>query len=77
MEVGKWEGAETTITVEAELFFEVGASGVGGAAFIVGDGDFFSGFDGTDCVDGFVQPIAVPTVMSIWKTAVIVRQILG
>ena len=46
LEVGKWEGAETTIAVEAECIFKTGASGVGGVAFIVGDGNFFPGFDG-------------------------------
>src|SRR6266513_1547081 len=71
LEVGKWEGAETTIAVEAESIFKIGASGVGGAAFIVRDGNFFPSFDITDCVDGFPLCIAVPTIVSIWETAVV------
>ena len=71
LEVGKWEGAETTIAVEAECIFKTGASGVGGVAFIVGDGNFFPGFDVTDCVDGFPLCIAVPATVSIWETAVV------
>lgn len=69
--VGRWEGAETTIAVEAECFSKIGALRVKGASFIVGDGDLFSGFDVTYCVDGLALCIAVPTIMSIWKTAVI------
>jgi hypothetical protein len=71
LEVGKWEGAETTIAGEAECIFKIGASGVRGAAFIVGDGNFFPGFDITDCVNGFPLCIAVPTIVSIWETAVV------
>ena len=49
----------------------MGTSGVGAAAFIVGDSNFFPGFDITDCVDGFAPCIAVPTIVSIWETAVV------
>ena len=71
LELGKWEGADTAIAVEAECIFQMGASGVGGTAFVVGDSDFFPRIDVTDCVDGFILCIAVPTIVSIWKTAVI------
>ena len=71
LELGKWEGADTAIAVEFECIFQMGASGVGGTAFVVGDGDFFPRIDMTDCVDGLTLCIAVPTIMSIWKTAVI------
>ena len=67
----KWEGAETTTAVEAERIFKVGASGVEGAASVVGDGNFFPSFDVTDCVDGFAFCITVPTTVSIWETAVV------
>ena len=69
--VCRWEGAETTIAVEAERVFEVGASGVEGAASIVGDANFLPGSDVADCVDGFALCVAVPTVVSIWETAVV------
>lgn len=49
----------------------MGVSGVGGAAFVVGDGDFFPRVDVTDCVDGFTLCVAIPTIVSAWKTAVI------
>ena len=49
----------------------MGASGFGGATFIVRDGNFFPGFDVTDGVDGFAFCLAIPTVVSIWKTAVV------
>lgn len=71
LELGKWEGADTTIAVEAECVFQMGASGVRGTASVVGDGNFFPRIDVTDCVDGFTLCIAVPTIVSIWKTAVI------
>ena len=71
LELGKWEGADTAIAVEAECIFQMGASGVGGTAFVVGDGNFLPCIDITDCVDGFTLCIAVPTIVSIWKTAVI------
>lgn len=71
LELGKWEGADTAIAVEAECIFQMGASGVGGTAFVVGDGNFFPRLYVTDCVDGFTLCIAVPTIVSIWKTAVI------
>ena len=71
LELGKWEGADIIIAVEVECIFQMGASGVGGTAFVVGDGDFFPRIDMTDCVDGFTLCIAVPTIVSIWKTAVI------
>ena len=66
-----WEGAETAIAVEAECIFQIGASGFGGTTFVVGYVNFFPGIDVTDCVDGFALCIAVPTIVSIWKTAVI------
>ena len=47
------------------------ASGFGGAAFIIGDGNFFPGLDVADCVDGFAFCLAIPTVVSIWETAVV------
>ncbi len=65
LKLGKWEGAETAIAVEAECIFQIGASGVGGTAFVVGDGNFFPRIDVTDCVDGFALYIAVPTIVSI------------
>ena len=71
LELGKWEGVETAIAVSVECFFHTSASGVGGAAFVVGDGNFFSRIDVTDCVDGLAFGIAVPTIVSIWKTAVV------
>lgn len=71
LELGKWEGADTAIAVEAECIFQMGTSGVGGTALVVGDGNFFPCIDITDCVDGFTLGIAVPTIVSIWKTAVI------
>ncbi len=71
LELGKWEGADTAIAVGAECIFQMGVSGVGGTAFVVGDGNFFPRVDVTDCVDGFTLCIAVPTIVSIWKTAVI------
>ena len=49
----------------------MGASGVGGTAFIVGDGNFFPRIDVTDCVDSFALCFGVPTIVRIWKTAVI------
>lgn len=71
LELGEWEGADFAIAVEAECIFQMGASGVGGIAFVAGDGNFFPCIDITDCVDGFTLCIAVPTIVSIWKTAVI------
>jgi hypothetical protein len=71
LELWKWEGAETAITVEAECIFQICASGIGGTAFVVGDGDFFPRIDVTDCVDGFTFCAAVPTIVSIWKTTMI------
>ena len=71
MKLGKWEGAETAVAVEAECFFQIGASGLGDTAFVVGDSNFFPRIDVPDCVDGFTLCIAVPTIVSIWKTAVI------
>lgn len=65
------ERAETAITAESEFLFQKSASGVEGACSIVGDGDLFPGFDVTDCVDGLALCIAVPIIVSIWKTAVI------
>ena len=49
----------------------MGASGVEGTAFVVGDGNLFSRIDGTDCVDGFALGVAVPAVVSIGEAAVI------
>ena len=71
LELGKSEGAGSASAVEVECIFQMGASGGGGTAFVVGDGDFFPRIDMTDCVDGFKLCIAVPTIVSIWKTAVI------
>ena len=71
LELGKRDGADFAIAVEAECISQMGASGVGGTAFVVGDGNFFPCIDITDCVDGFTLCIAVPIVVSIWKTAVI------
>lgn len=71
LELGKWEGADTAIAVEAECIFQIGASGVGGTAFVAGDGNFFPRVDVMDCVDSFTLCIAVPTIVSIWKAAVI------
>lgn len=68
--LGKWEAADIAIAVEAECGFQMGASRVEGTVF-VGDGDFFSCFDITDCVDGFTLCIGVPIVVRVWKTAVI------
>ncbi len=67
----KREGAEAAIAVEAECIFQVGASGVEGTALVVGDGNFFSRIDGTDCVDGFALGIAVPAMVGVGETAVI------
>ncbi len=47
------------------------SSGVGATAFVVGDGNFLPGIDVTDCVDGLALCIGVPTIVSIWKTAVV------
>lgn len=55
----------------SRMHLEIRASGVGGAAFIVGDGNFFARFDVTDCVDGFVLCVAVSTIVSIWETGVV------
>ena len=71
MEIGKWKGADAAIAVEAECIFQIGASGIGGAAFVVGDDSSFPCIDVTDCVDDFTHRIAVPAIVSIWKTAVI------
>ena len=49
----------------------MGAAGVGGAAFVVGDGDFPPRFDVTESVDSFALRVIVPIVLSIWKTAVV------
>ena len=73
LEFGKREGADTAIAVEAECIFQIGASGVGGTAFVVGDGNFFPRLDVIDCVDGFTLCITVPTIVSIWKAAVIYK----
>ena len=47
------------------------ASGVRGTAFVVGDGNFLPGIDVTDCVEGLALCISVPTIVGIWKTAVV------
>lgn len=49
----------------------MGASGIRGTAFVVGDSDFFPRTDVADRVDGLALCIGVPTVVSIWKTAVV------
>ena len=71
LELRGWEGADAAIAVEAECIFQMSASRVGGTALVVGDGDFIPRIDITDCMDGFTLCIAVPIVVSIWKTAVI------
>lgn len=71
LELGKWKGAYTAIAVEAKCIFQIGASGIGGTAFVIGDGNFFPGMDVMDCVDCFTPCIAVPTIVSIWKAAVV------
>lgn len=65
VEVRRREGAETTVTVEAESIFQPRASEVRGIASVVGDGDFFTRIDVTGCVDGFELGIAVPVIVSI------------
>ena len=65
LKLGKWEGAETAVAVEAERIFQIGASGVGGTTFIIGDSNFFPRINVTDYVDSFALYIAVPTIMSI------------
>ena len=42
-----------------------------GAAFVVGDSNFFPRLDVTNSVNGFVLCIAVPTIVSIGETAVV------
>lgn len=49
----------------------MGVSGFRRAAFIVGDGNFFSGLDVTDCMDGFAFCLAIPAVVSIWETIMV------
>ena len=71
LELGKCEGADTAIAVEAESNFKMRASGVRGIAFIVRDCDFFPRIDIMDCVNSFTLGIAIPTMVSIWKTAMI------
>ena len=73
LELGKWEGADTAIAVEAECIFQIGASGVKGTALVIEDSNFFPRIDVPDCVDGFTLRLAVPIIMSIWKTAVIYK----
>ena len=50
LELGKWKGADFAIAVEAECIFEMSGSGVGGTAFVVGDGIFFPCINKTDCI---------------------------
>ena len=71
IELGNCEGADTAIAVEAECIFKMSASGIGGTALVVGDGDLFPRIDMTDCVDSFAFGIVVPTIVSIWKAAMI------
>jgi len=68
---GKGEEAKSTVAIEAKCIFEKGAAGVVGAARVVGDGDFFPGSDGADCVDGFAVRFAVPAMMGVGETAVV------
>lgn len=49
----------------------MGASGARSAAFVIGDGDFFTSFDTTNCMDGFTLRVAVPAMISVWKTTVV------
>jgi len=71
LKLGRREGADTTVADETECIFQMGASGVRGTAFVVGDGNFFLRVYTTDCVDGFTFCVAVPTIVSIWKTIVV------
>ena len=48
-------------------------SGVRGTAFIVGDGNFFPRIYITDYVNSFIFYIAIPTIISIWKTTVVYK----
>lgn len=70
-ELGKWEGAKSTIAVEPECVFQIGPAGVGWPSFLVGDGDFFSGLDVANRMDGLALCVIVPAIVSIWQTAVI------
>ena len=71
LELGKWEGADVAIAVEAECIFQMGVTRVGVTAFVVGDGHFFPRLDVLDCMDGFTSCIAAPTNVSIWKAAML------
>ena len=71
LELRKWEGADTAIAFKAECIFQMGVSEVEGTAFVVEDGYFFPCLDIMNCVNGFTLCIAVPIIVSIWKTAVI------
>jgi len=64
IQIDHW-GVETTITVKAEYIFKIGALGVRGAAFIIGDGNFFPKFNITDYIDSFALYITVLTTISI------------
>lgn len=70
-EVGKWERAEIAVAAKAKYVSKIGPSRVGGAALIVGDSNFFPGFNVADRMDCLAPFIAVPTIMSIWETAVV------
>jgi len=68
---GRGEGAEGASADEAECVFQMGASGGGGEACVVGDGEFVAGGDGADGVDGLARGGAVPAVVGVWETAVV------
>ena len=70
IQIDHW-GVETTITVKAEYIFKIGALGVRGAAFIIGDGNFFPKFNITDYIDSFALYITVLTTISIQETAIV------
>lgn len=71
LEFSKWKGADTAIAVEAECVFQIGMSGVRGTPFVIRDGNFLPRFDVTDCMDDFKPCVAIPAIVSVWKTAVI------
>ena len=71
LKLGKWEGADTAIAVEAEWIFQMSASGVEETVLVVGDGNFFPRINIPNYMNGFTLCIAVPIIVSIWKTAVI------
>lgn len=71
LKLESWEGAESTVAVEAECFLQRGASGGAGAGFGVADGEFFTRGDGADGVDCLGFCVIVPVVVGVWETAVV------